>query len=724
MTLSKRAIIPAILAIMLVACNKADTNIPVSTIDESYVTAKSAPYSDGEYRPWYPGDDITIFEQGKWETQGNRFLSTLKYDGESSTSCTFRGTTFTNVDPLYYAIYPYNYTNEINYTTHIAALDIAQTQLYDASYDGDYAQKYNPSVAESTDLDNFEFVNLCGVLRFELAGRGDVASIDVTLVDSSRPLWGRATIDMESKEILSIENSDDEERSKITLDCGDEVSLSEIPLGFAIVIPPTGEDMITISINFTDNTSVNLVTDTADCISQMGVLSVGLSYLDSATLIEIVSIDDIDTVTPEGTLWVISSETDPTIEKIDAVVQKALEAADGVKVVFMDVESLPSVESSISSISTNKVSLSFPELSSIGSRALSLWDGCVTDISLLTFSLLSVAEDAFDGFDTLSCELSLKEQVNPYYNTFDIRLQWSDMEWGSINGERIYTLADFETSGLLKEEGVYPVGDVWWIDMNGDPSANNTTMAGLNAAVLAVGADTPISIRFMGETTAGVETAFESGLYGAKYLKEVDLSCFAAIPSSFMENTNVERIIMSNNITSIGNKAFNDCTLLWKIEFTEEERTEEGGYTIGASAFADSGRDSTEDGNHVFEDAVQIGTSAFEGSIKIKSLSFPRATVFANRIIAYCNTITTLYLTAEGDFSYIANATSFSEIFEKIEGRLNVFVTLYLNEDKMEGGTAEATPDPICSDDSWSWLDDTDGDPLGWYDIIFVSDEE
>lgn len=160
------------------------------------------------------------------------------------------GSTLPEGAETYKAVYPAEYaSNEVEGNRHKMKIILPATQDYTSP---GIIQTF-PMYAESSNT-NFEFKNLCGVLRLHLSNlEKSVRSIAIT---ASSPLKGTFTIDYNSGNptIAHTGNSSD---NSVTLNCGsDGVSIAGTTGAyFHIYLPPATYTSFTIQINFTDNTS-------------------------------------------------------------------------------------------------------------------------------------------------------------------------------------------------------------------------------------------------------------------------------------------------------------------------------------------------------------------------------------------------------------------------------------------------------------------------------------
>lgn len=180
----------------------------------------------------------------------------------------------------YYAVYSYN-TSWSSYDGTIGAIlsEIPSVQGYTENSYGLYA---NTMVATSQDGSNFKFKNVLGYLRLSLAGDQIIRSITIKGNNDETLAGGFYFVldDIYNRQWYPW-HADNQLSKEIILDCGEYgVALSGTPKDFYFVVPPmVFEEGITVSIDFTDGSSMEKSTDkrieiTANNIQPMSVISI------------------------------------------------------------------------------------------------------------------------------------------------------------------------------------------------------------------------------------------------------------------------------------------------------------------------------------------------------------------------------------------------------------------------------------------------------------------
>ncbi len=224
-----------------VSCNEEEQNEKIirtvtATIEQPATrTALDGPDENGIYKTvWSSDDAIAVFSD-----DGTACEFKL-VSGENTNKAEFKGST--SYSDAMLAVYPYSIVKERSGSTVI--VDLPEIQKYEK---GNIPQGAYP-MASRSEYAQFNFKNLCSVLKFRMFGDMTVNSITFIPNDAHVKVSGKASVDVNSKELVMS----DDANSSVILNCSDGVTLTSEPTDFLMVVPAqkyTGGFTITISTN-------------------------------------------------------------------------------------------------------------------------------------------------------------------------------------------------------------------------------------------------------------------------------------------------------------------------------------------------------------------------------------------------------------------------------------------------------------------------------------------
>lgn len=225
----KKQTILAVAAAMLTACAQNDIQeLPSTGSSHLYVTTEQPEtriqLDDACRTVWTAGDEVSVFN---YSTANERW----RFDGQTGdTEGTLSKTEGGNGNALngLYAFYPYD--KKIYHTGSVIITSLPPLQEYRA---GSYGTGSNPMIAKGNN-DKLRFENLCGWIRVQLVGAGNVKRIELQ-GNSDEALAGSAQIDPVKGTLSCIGLS---ASRLLTLDCGDGVALSTAATSFYFTVPP------------------------------------------------------------------------------------------------------------------------------------------------------------------------------------------------------------------------------------------------------------------------------------------------------------------------------------------------------------------------------------------------------------------------------------------------------------------------------------------------------
>lgn len=274
--MKKFAILAAVVA--LIGCTQNDegldniTSTPEKSQTEFYASMPECDtrtyVEDNKYLRWNADDEITVFA-------GNSYNSHWQFAGEDgANSGKFNEINeggFVTGSPLdltaNYAIYPYDENITIT-EAGVVSLTLPAVQEYNHTYANSFGAGANTMMAVTKNTsDNFlAFKNLCGYLKLKFYG-DDVTVKSITVKgNNGEKIAGKATVSMAYGSEPTITMGDDA-TDTITIDCGEGVALSNDavnPTTFWVVIPEiTFEDGITIEVTDINNQTFSKQTTNA-----------------------------------------------------------------------------------------------------------------------------------------------------------------------------------------------------------------------------------------------------------------------------------------------------------------------------------------------------------------------------------------------------------------------------------------------------------------------------
>ena len=180
---------------------------------------------------WTEGDFVSVFYRSdsnrKWQYQGvtGERTGDLKqvYDPNNATVSHNRAI----------VVYPYSEEYRLNSEDYTLEATLPATQHY---HEGSYGVGENLMVAQS-DVDYFTLKSVCGWLKIQLTGDGEVVKRIIVRGNDGEQVAGLVYVDTESATLTLTADSSAYDESVI-LDCGDGVILGEDATNFYIALPP------------------------------------------------------------------------------------------------------------------------------------------------------------------------------------------------------------------------------------------------------------------------------------------------------------------------------------------------------------------------------------------------------------------------------------------------------------------------------------------------------
>ncbi len=725
-------------ALMVSCSDVAEVDTPIggtSTSGEITVTAGTETRSvlNTDYSiSWSPGDAIGIFRQS--DSAAIKFSTTIE---QTAALATFSGVHVDNEGDIYYSLYPYSESSSADYSSKKVSFELPSNISYTSSLEGSFANGANPAVAKVTgDLQgqNLNFKNICGAFQIGVSGSGVVMSEMVFTAKSSSNgdallLAGGATIDMTNADspVISVAAGGSE---SVTLDFGAEgFALSAASQNFTVMLPPMAKGaQITVSITLSSGVTVDdiVITDSDNAMIQRSSIYV-VPYIYnvlSSGEVESTETTDISEITessyPNSSLWMITSNAQPTATELERVAKAAYNRVTdkglSLAITFNDIKVLVAgIDTAASTKATPEVTLEFPSVHTVRDNALASWINCnVTTISMESEYNLSVAETAFDAIDTQNCAMSFNIESNDLY----IVPNWKGYEWLTINGGKVYNLEDLLDTGLF-EDGSSPKGNPWVFQLSENTADNADRVYSGTGIMAALGNTTSeIRVHLQGKTTKKLADGF---FYNKERtnLVAIDLSALEGssdIPQNFArEMSGLAYLNLPATVTSIGNRAFNECAALAAVEYNGEAApvlsdnpTNETRLLDVAALYGCSKLETLD-----LSWATEVGNVALQNCTSLTSVNLSSATSFGTTIFGYDRKLTTLDLSAAGDFTFPSDSngsTLFADLYDYTQ-----YISLTLNKDKSTGA---ATP----SATSTTWLTSSNGETaLPWFSIEFVS---
>ena len=235
-----KTIIFTLLAVMSASCVQEGVEQTISSgkVYTAVIESRTRTMlGDGWNVLWQEGDQLSVFS-------GSTANSCYKVvDGIGTSTGRFEmvnAGSSGNVSSLNVniAVYPYN-SGMVAKADGIVEITLPKVQKY---VEGGFGPGVNPMVAATPDAegDAFLFKNLCSVFKFSLTGTEKITKLEFSGNDEE-PISGKAelTAVFGQDPVLKFMNSAD---TLIVLDCQDGVRLSDTPVDFWIVIPPTTFD--------------------------------------------------------------------------------------------------------------------------------------------------------------------------------------------------------------------------------------------------------------------------------------------------------------------------------------------------------------------------------------------------------------------------------------------------------------------------------------------------
>lgn len=251
----RRVIIMVSVAMMFIACTQREEGIALTekTTNKIYATIEGSEtkveLNNQLQTVWTKDDEIVV--------NGPDSYAIWKFDGETGD----RSGSFTKVTEdseypqeycfdKYYAVYSADgfYAWNRGGNNMYLYIETPNTQSYKSN---SYGLGANFMLGVSDDAVNYTFKNLMGYLRLSITGDKVVESIDLTGNDNET-LSGIYYFNCKDVNNLYLYSAGS---STLTLDCGEGVPLTDEPVDFYFVLPPTTfKKGISVNIKFTDGT--------------------------------------------------------------------------------------------------------------------------------------------------------------------------------------------------------------------------------------------------------------------------------------------------------------------------------------------------------------------------------------------------------------------------------------------------------------------------------------
>ncbi|MBO4671883.1 MAG: hypothetical protein J5640_08630 [Bacteroidales bacterium] len=222
-----KALVPAALLIVSCAPKEQNKDVPQMSFKAAQEYGLDTKTSlDGTKVLWSASDKISVFSS----TCKNGETYSINSDDAGKGEATFTGNAV-GAAP-WYALYPADERASMDNLS--LSMNLPARQIYAA--DG-FADGSNPAVAVSS-TEKLSFKNLCGILSLQLTGSATITSIELVSA-AQEALWGAGTVDMSWTDapVLVLSSTADEEHRKLTLDCGEGVTLSQTPTVFNLIVP-------------------------------------------------------------------------------------------------------------------------------------------------------------------------------------------------------------------------------------------------------------------------------------------------------------------------------------------------------------------------------------------------------------------------------------------------------------------------------------------------------
>ncbi len=190
---------------------------------------------------WTSGDAVSVF----YRTDGN---SKWIYEGETGARSANLSQSIENTGSAEFdnvvVVYPYSYYHSINSEGTIVAATILSDQSY---LENSYGVGSNLMVAMSS-TSNFNLKNVCGWLKLQLTGDGEVVEEVIFSGNNGEQVAGTVYVNAADATIALAEDEADIKRS-VSVKCSEGVELSAEPKAFYISLPPqTFDNGITVNV--------------------------------------------------------------------------------------------------------------------------------------------------------------------------------------------------------------------------------------------------------------------------------------------------------------------------------------------------------------------------------------------------------------------------------------------------------------------------------------------
>ena len=690
----KRFLLFSLVATIFAACvtdsaqdsvikNEAPESLTISFEDDSRIQLQNGK------TVWSKGDLVSVFYRSnanqKWQYQGE----TGERSG-SITRVTNAGATqeLSNI----VIVYPYRENYYINPRTHNVQALLPATQTYLAD---SYGLDGNIMIS-SSEYKQFSLKNVCGWLKVQIAGNGEkvksislegnngeqvAGEIYINSEDASCELASESGILGDDLEIGGSILEDGTIFTKVTLDCGNGVTLGSEATAFYIALPPqTFKKGVTIEVKTIDDavmtkSTSNAITISRNTIQPMATLNG--TFQDPITSSEIwYTSTNGSIITPYNVDAFGATIASNTYENGIGIITFDTEISAIGEQAFYNCSNLGSITipNSVTSIGSEAFYGTSLANITIGSKVTSIGDRAFAYCQSLTNATIS-SETLTLGRDAFGW--------NPLMRTFQSKFASSDKRCLIIDSRLVafapagvvdYTIANSVTAiangtfsgaesltSVTIPYGVAIIGDdvfttctslsSVYCKPNTPPSVSATTFKSSGLSIYVPAASTSAYKNAMGWSTYAqmivsydyeknevVESNPNSEIWytssDANIVKPNNSKVFGAnIVSNTYENGRGV-IKFDGKISSIGNEAFSGCSTLTSIMICD------GATSIGDEAFYQCKKLKSVT---IPESVTGIGIRAFQDCTKLTGISIPNSVVLIkNSAFSGCTSLTSL----------------------------------------------------------------------------------
>lgn len=345
-----------LVATSMVACSKSDVRLYATDVVDLPETIELS-FEDraGDTRVrideydyttrWCQGDAVSVFYRNpnnlKWEFTGSTgaMQASLNY---------VSGDVGGQTSELITIVYPYNEDATVSNTCKTVYTTLSDKQIYAQA---SYALNGNIMVASGLGQ-RFKLRSVCGWLRITFVDEGKSVSSITLRGNNGEIIAGDIVVDANTAEYAVRDGG--HSMNRIILDCGDGVELQKSPTHFYIgLLPQNFSKGITVEVEYTDGTDIELSTTTAMTIARNHIVPMECINSDG---------DPISSSVPNNQIW-YSATAYVDFEAYDygdvSVISNTFDELKGTGVVEFSSD-LKSITGSCSS-TANLVSLIFPK---------------------------------------------------------------------------------------------------------------------------------------------------------------------------------------------------------------------------------------------------------------------------------------------------------------------------------------------------------------------------